>query len=136
MAEQVTVFFYGLFMDPEALRAKGLRPAGIGSGFVEHFTLRLGARATLVPRCEGRVYGMIMTLKHAELDDLYSEPSVEAYRPEPVLVRLTDGTAQPALCFNLPTAPETVSNSEYAATLQAVARKMGLPEDYVRGLAD
>lgn len=67
---------------------------------------------------------------------LYSEPSVKAYRPEPVLARLTDGTAEPALCFNLPAEPEqTAGNPEYAAALQAVARKLGLPEDYVKGLA-
>lgn len=136
MAEQVTVFFYGLFMDPEALKAKGLRPTDVKPAFVEHLALRLGARATLVPRREGRVYGMIMTLTHAEVDDLYSEPSVKAYRPEPVLARLADGPAEPALCFNLPTAPEeTAGNTEYAAALQAVARKLGLPEGYVKGLA-
>jgi hypothetical protein len=136
MAERVTVFFYGLFMDPEVLEAKGLRPAGVRSACVEHLALRLGARATLVPRREGRVYGMIMTLTHAEVDELYSEPSVGAYRPEPVLARLADGTTEPALCFNLPAMPEEMAgNPDYAARLQVVARKMGLPEGYVRGLA-
>jgi hypothetical protein len=78
---------------------------------------------------------MIMTLTHAEVDDLYSEPSVRAYRPEPVLARLADGTTEPALCFNLPDVPdEMAGNPDYAARLQVVARKMGLPEDYVRGL--
>lgn len=131
MAERVTVFFYGLFMDPEALEAKGLRPTDVRPAFVEHLALRLGARATLVPRREGRVYGIIMTLTHAEVDDLYSEPSVTTYRPEPVLARLADGTTEPALCFNLPGLPEaTAGNPDYAARLQVVARKLGLPEDY------
>ena len=135
MAERVTVFFYGLFMDPEALAAKGLRPSGVKPAFVEHLALRLGARATLVPKRDGRVYGMIMTLAHAEVEDLYSDPSVRAYRPEPVLARLVDGTAEPALCFNLPDVPEEMAgNPEYAARLQMVARKMGLPEEYVRGI--
>jgi hypothetical protein len=133
MAERVTVFFYGLFMDPEALEAKGLRPSDVRSAFVEHLALRLGARATLVPKHDGRVHGMVMTLTHAEVDDLYSEPSVKAYRPEPVVVRLADGTAEPALCFNLPTVPEAMAgNPDYAARLQVVARKMGLPDEYVR----
>jgi len=135
MAERVTVFFYGLFMDPEALAAKGLRPSAVTQAFVEHLALRLGARATLVPQHDGRVYGTIMTLTHAEVDELYSDASVKAYRPEPVLARLADGTVEPALCFNLPAIPEKMAaNPDYAAQLQVVARKMGLPEDYIGGL--
>ncbi|MBW7970278.1 gamma-glutamylcyclotransferase family protein [Bradyrhizobium sp. BR 10289] len=136
MAERVAVFFYGLFMDPEALEAKGLRPLGARQAFVERFVLHLGARATLVPSSSGRVYGTTVHLTHAELDQLYSEPSVAAYRPEPVLVQLPDGTAELALCFNLPYTPEKVSgNHEYAAALQAVAGKMGLPKEYVAELS-
>jgi len=136
MAERVTVFFYGLFMDPEALEAKGLRPTRTSHAYVERFQLRLGARATLVPSTEGRVYGTIMTLTHAEVDRLYSEPSVAAYRPEPVLAQSSGGSAEPALCFNLPGVPDgTTGNPEYAAALQKVARKMGLPEEYVIRLA-
>ena len=89
-----------------------------------------------MPNPEARVYGTIMTLTHVEVDQLYSEPGVAAYRPEPVLARLTDGTAELALCFNLPEVPQAVSsNPDYAAALQAVARKMGLPEKYVAMLA-
>jgi hypothetical protein len=82
------------------------------------------------------VHGTIMRLTHEEIDRLYSEPSVGAYRPEPVLARLEDGSAELALCFNLPNAPfETTGNPEYAAALRAVAQKMGLPEQYVARLA-
>lgn len=94
------------FMDPQALEARGFRPSDIRQAFVERYALRLGARATLVPSVEGRVYGMIMTLTHDEIDWLYAEPSVSAYRPEPVLAQMADGPAAVALCFNLPTAPE------------------------------
>jgi hypothetical protein len=137
MAERVTIFFYGLFMDPEVLNAKGVRPFDIRQAYVERFALRLGKRATLVPEPAGRVYGTIMTLTHDEVDRLYSEPSVAAYRPEPILARLQDGNAEPALCFNLPKPPErTEADPEYAAALQSVARKVGLPEEYVALLAD
>lgn len=76
---------------------------------------------------------MIMRLSHAELDELYSEPSVSAYRPEPVLAQLAVGSAELALCFNLPTPEAASGNPQYAAALQIVARKMGLPETYVSG---
>ncbi|WP_342737163.1 gamma-glutamylcyclotransferase family protein [Bradyrhizobium sp. B117] len=137
MAEQVTIFFYGLFMDPEALQAKGLRPRQVRQAYVERFALKLGARATLVASRDGPVYGTIMRLTHAEVDQLYSDPSVAAYRPEPVLAQLADGSAELALCFNLPTPPQGAGrNPEYATALQAVARKMGLPDHYVAGLCN
>jgi hypothetical protein len=92
----------------------------------------LGERATLVPERGGRVHGMLMSLTHAELDRLYAEPSVEAYRPEPVLASLRDGSIVAALCFNLPAVPAGArSNPEYAAKLRIAAKKMGLPENYV-----
>ena len=136
MAERATVFFYGLFMDPEALQERGLRPCDPRRAHVDRIALRLGKRATLVPHPEGRVYGVLMTLMHSEIDRLYSEASVAAYRPEPVLAQLEDGTAEVALCFNLPTAPDAATtNPEYAAALQSVARKVGLPEHYAAGLS-
>ncbi len=134
MAQRVRVFFYGLFMDPEALEAKGLRPADVSLAYVAGYELRLGQRATLVPVGEGQVHGTIMRLTHEEVDRLYSEPSVSAYRPEPVLARLPDGSAEPALCFNLPNAP-AAGNRDYAIALRAVAQKMGLPDEYVAGLS-
>ncbi|WP_027583756.1 gamma-glutamylcyclotransferase family protein [Bradyrhizobium sp. Ai1a-2] len=128
MAERVTVFFYGLFMDPEGLQAKVLQPANVRQAYVERFALRLGDRATLLADPDGRVYGTTASLTHAELDRLYSGPSVAAYRPEPVLAQFADGTAELALCFNLPIIPqEKTANPTYAADLRAVARKMGLP---------
>jgi hypothetical protein len=109
-------------MDPEALETKGLRPSDVRQAYVTRYALRLGERATLVPTREGRVYGTVMTLKHQDVDRLYSEPSVAAYRPEPVLAQLMDGTAEPALCFNLPMQQGSSSHPEYAIALQAVAR--------------
>jgi gamma-glutamyl AIG2-like cyclotransferase len=136
MAQQVRVFFYGLFMDPEALQAQGFRPTEVSRAYVERYALRLGQRATLVPAHEGQVHGTVMRLTHEEVDRLYSEPSVSAYRSEPVLARLPDGSSEPALCFNLPDAPaENAGNPQYAAALRAVARKMGLPDAYVAALS-
>ena len=46
MAEQVRVFFYGLFMDPDALEAKGLRRLDVRRAPVDSFELRLAERFT------------------------------------------------------------------------------------------
>jgi hypothetical protein len=135
MERQIEVFFYGLFMDQAALREQGFRPAGARLARVDGFALRLGARATLVLDAGQSVHGMLMRLTHDELDRLYAEPSVAAYRPEPVIAKLTNGESVAALCFNLPRAPDGASsNPDYAAKLTVVARKLGLPEDYIRSI--
>jgi len=135
MERQIEIFFYGLFMDEDALREQGLRPAGARQALVDGFVLRLGARATLVPDAGQSVHGMLMRLTHDELDRLYAEPSVSAYRPEPVIAKLANGESVAALCFNLPRAPDGASsNPDYAEKLKAVARKLGLPESYIRSI--
>ena len=133
MERQIEVFFYGLFMDEAALREQGFRPSVARQARVDGFGLRLGARATLAPDPGQSVHGMLMRLTHDEIDRLYADPSVAAYRAEPVMAKLANGESVAALCFNLPQAPDGASsNPEYAAKLTAVARKLGLPEDYIR----
>lgn len=97
--------------------------------------VRIGQRATLLPIPDARAYGILMELTHVEIEQLYSEASVRAYRPEAVLAELSDGSHVSALCFNLlvPPGPEEV-NSEYAAKLRDLARRLGLPPDYVESI--
>src|SRR5471030_640039 len=129
---RIDVFFYGLFMDAAALRAQGFDPRDPRLAPVDGMALRLGTRATLVPARGGVVHGVLMALTHAEIDRLYAEPSVAAYRAEPITAVLKDGSSVAALCFNLPEAPASgASNPDYAAKLAVVARRLGLPEDYV-----
>lgn len=131
-SRRVDVFFYGLFMDEELLRAKGLEPRGAELGWVEGVNLRIGQRAALVPKAGSTVHGVVLSLTLAELDRLYSEPSVQAYQPMAVLVHLRSGGLTSALCYNLPQPPFAAErNPDYAAKLRAVAQKVGLPADYV-----
>ena len=99
------VFFYGLFMDPELLRAKGLAPEGAEVASVPGMALRIGRRAALVAEPSARAYGVLMSLTLDELDRLYADPSVRSYRPEAVLVHLDGGGVVAALCYNLPEPP-------------------------------
>jgi hypothetical protein len=128
----INVFFYGLFMDEALLLGKGTKPLNGRIGSVKDFSLAIGARATLVPSPGQTVYGVLFSLTHAEVDALYSEDSVSAYRPEAVTVHLEGESVAPALCFNLPAKP-TISerNPQYVSKLREVAKKVGLPEDYV-----
>lgn len=122
-------------MDAELLRTKGAQPWNIRGGYVRDFALRIGQRATLLRAPDARSYGILMELTHAEIEQLYSEASVRAYRPEAVLAELADGSQVPALCFNLcvPPGPEEV-NSEYAAQLRQLARRLGFPSAYVESI--
>jgi hypothetical protein len=132
---RIAVFFYGLFMDPDALRQRGVHPTDVRRGCVQGFELRIGQRATLVPDSNSRVHGMLMSLSHDEIDRLYAEPSVSSYRPEAVGCELEDGSRAPALCFNLTEPPSPHErNAEYAERLRGLARRLELPASYVDGI--
>jgi hypothetical protein len=131
----VNVFFYGLFMDIEALRVNGFNPINARQACIAGMALQIGRRATLVPDAEKYVYGFVIGLSHAEVERLYSEPSVAAYRSEAVITQLADGSRLAALCFNLPPSDEAVeANPEYAEKLRVVADRLGLPSDYIASI--
>ena len=134
-ARKVAVFFYGLFMDEALLREKGLQPEDCRVASVENFRLAIGARATLVPCAGATVHGVLYSLTRGEVDALYAEDSVSAYRPEAVAARLADGEIVPALCFNLPAPPsDGERNAQYASKLRELAGRIGLPPDYVSSI--
>ncbi|HZF25687.1 MAG TPA: gamma-glutamylcyclotransferase family protein [Steroidobacteraceae bacterium] len=134
-SRRADVFFYGLFMDQDLLREKGMAPQAAELAWVDGFALRIGKRAALVPSSAARAYGLVMSLTVPELQRLYSEPSLEAYEPQPVLVQLANGGVVAALCYNLPRPPSASEhNPEYAEKLRAVGRKVGLPADYIATL--
>lgn len=132
---RIDVFFYGLFMDDALLREKGMNPADRRMASVENFSLVIGARATLVP-CVGRtVHGVLFSLTHSEVDALYREDSVSAYRPEAVSAQLKDRSVIPALCFNLPVPPSREKrNPQYVSKLKELAERIGLPASYVSSI--
>ena len=129
---KIDVFFYGLFMDEELLWSKGVTPANLRPASVAGFQLRIGDRATLVPAHSGRVYGLVASLSHADLERLYAEPGVSAYRPEAILAGLSNGEVVAALCFNLPEPPSAgARNADYASKLRSLAERLNFPADYV-----
>lgn len=133
---RINVFFYGLFMDEQALQAKGLNPVNSRHALVRGMALRIGSRATLVEEAGATVHGILMELAHAEIDKLYSDPDVEMYRPEPVAAELPGAGSAAALCFNLPIPPRPdEANPHYAARLSELGRRLGLPADYVANIS-
>ena len=134
-ARRINVFFYGLFMDADALRTKGVQPAHPRRCCVSGFTLRIGQRATLVPDPGGRVYGVLMELSHDEIERVYAEPGVREYRAEAVIAEFDDGGQVAALCFNLPIPPRPDEvNEAYVQRLRDLALRVGLPASYVKSI--
>ncbi|HKY27275.1 MAG TPA: gamma-glutamylcyclotransferase family protein [Pyrinomonadaceae bacterium] len=135
MPGRVDVFFYGLFMDEALLREKGLDPQNRRLASLENFSLVVGARASLVPSEGSRVYGVLFSLDHREVDLLYSDASVSAYRPEIVTANLDEGSVARALCYNLPGPPSTEErNPQYASKLRKLAEDIGLPSNYIASI--
>ena len=132
---RVDAFFYGLFMDVDVLRASSVVPVDPRRAYVDHFALRLGTRATLIPSRGARAYGMLIALTHHEIERLYAGPGLEGYRPEAVLARPLDGDLTAALCYNLLEAPRRDErNADYAARLQQVLSRLDFPAEYVSSL--
>jgi len=131
----VSVFFYGLFMDADELRSSGFHPINEQQARVEGMALRLGQRAALALDPTKSAHGFVMDLSQEELDRLYSDPSVAAYRPEAVTARLTSGNEVAVVCYNLPTPPKPDErNPAYAAKLRQVGLRLGLPNQYVESI--
>jgi len=122
-------------MDPDLLREKGFAPAHVELASVAGFALRIGRRAALVPDASSRVHGAVMALTLAELERLYADPTLQAYRPQAVLASLAGGSVVAALCYNLREPPSAAEHDpDYARKLRAVAQRVGLPAEYVASL--
>jgi hypothetical protein len=129
------VFFYGLFMDADLLRERGVSPTVLGPASVADMTLRIGNRAALVAQAGARAHGIVMNVPTDDLDALYADDSLKLYVPQHVRAEFYDGSPIDALCYNLPAAPAPDErNPDYAARLRVVAARAGLPEDYVASI--
>jgi hypothetical protein len=127
----VSVFFYGLFMDQFLLASKGIEPSYAVIGYVDGYRLRLGARATLVPEKGSRAYGVLMTVGREEVRELYSDETVADYIPESVAVTVSRGATEAAICYNLHPNKLSGTNSAYAESLLLLAARLGFPEEYL-----
>lgn len=135
MLRRIPVFFYGLFMDVDLLRRRGIDPVDVRVASVSGFSLRIAERAALAPDPTGCVYGVVMDLTHAQVELLYAEPSVSLYKPEAVTARLRDGSSLAALCWNLVNIPAPQGgDGVYATKLRELAQRLGLPRPYTEGI--
>ena len=122
------IFFYGLFMDENVLRAKGVEPRAARRAVVRDYQLKIGQRAMLVRQTSSQAYGMVYALSESEIDSLYSEPGLEMYHPEVVVATFEDGSSNEVTTFNLDdTSNREEPNLEYVAKLRLVLERLGFP---------
>ncbi len=126
------LFFYGLFMDEQLLREKGVRASVPRIAYLDGYRLCIGRRATLLRDPGARAHGVLMRVTREDAEALYGDDSVRDYVAEPVNVTLPDGGVEPALCYNLPDGKVAGTSPEYARALLELATRLGLPDEYLR----
>ncbi|MBZ2167424.1 gamma-glutamylcyclotransferase family protein [Marinobacter sp. F4216] len=117
------VFFYGLYMDPEILRAKGVEPRNPRKAIAPGYRLRVGNLATLLRDESSRAAGIVYDLTHDEVSTLYWGGGLDTYVSEALTVETEAGDSLAVLCCNLLVPPANdESNPEY---LEKLIRRMG-----------
>lgn len=126
------VFFYGLFMDEDILKEQGVTPLDSKLVCLAEYGLRVGDRATLEYSESERVFGSLMRLDSKELERLYSEQSVADYVPIKVTTIDMQGKPIEAIAYILSMEKVSGKNRKYAKSLAEIAKKIGLPKEYVK----
>jgi hypothetical protein len=135
-AQRHEIFLYGVGMDSSVLRANGIEPGPARRAHVDGFALRIGRRATLVPRAHGCVHGLVVALAPESLATVWALAAREGYQSEGVLAWVDGEAPRPALSFRASREPAADERDEdYARQLQGVLERLGFPRDYVHSIA-
>ena len=121
------VFFYGHYMDPEILKAKGVQPRNPRKAVAKGYRLRIGNMATLLRKANAEAHGIVYELTHDEVNALYWGAGLEDYVAEALVVEMEGGEKVAALCCNLLEPPDDdESNPEYQGKLTQCMKKLGV----------
>jgi hypothetical protein len=130
------VFFYGLFMDTELLKRKGIHSQSEGISFLDNYTIKIGERATLT-RCDGeKAFGVVMELEQKDVRKLYSDPGVSDYMPEEVSIITGAGETVNAICYILKEGSTHVADKVYATELFHLVKKLGFADEYLKKIEE
>lgn len=114
----------------------GIHPINPRKGYLNHYTLKIGNRASLIPCKNEKAYGMIMEISDKEISRLYAEESVADYIPEKVKVITESNEQLIATCYNLPPELLTGTNETYARSLYELAIKLDFPKAYLEKIKE
>jgi hypothetical protein len=134
---RVWVFFYGSYMNFQVLRDVNLIPPHVEVTTLSGFDISIRPRANLVRSDQHRVYGIVTTATHGELQRLYGHAKDvlgETYLPQAVLTEGLDGKLRPALCYIAPAMEARPATRDYVDRIVAPATEFGFPRWYIERL--
>ena len=121
------VFFYGLYMDPEILKSKGVQPRNPRIASVKGYKLKIGNMVALLRSENSEANGLVYSLTHADIDTLYSKSGLDMYVSEAIMVTISTGETLAALTCNLLVPPEEhENNQEYREKLNLCMKKLNV----------
>jgi hypothetical protein len=134
---RVWVFFSGSYMNFGVLSEVNLIPPHFEVATLAGFDISIRPRANLIASDQHRVYGIVTTATHSELQRLYAhakEELGETYLPQAVLTEGLDGKWRPALCYIAPAMEPRPATADYVDRIVAPANEFGFPRWYIQRL--
>ncbi len=136
-ARDVSVFFYGSFMNDKVLSKARVSPRNLRRAKLSGFSIVVSPRATIVPEHHGCVYGLVGELTHLELDKIYAKDwfGFGSYVPEAVLLEETGCSETPALCYICWDMEPASASREYLSLMLEVGQLYGFPTSYLEEIS-
>lgn len=127
---KISVFFYGSFINVDVLKEVDVVPDDVRVAKLSGWDIHIGPIATIEPKDNACVYGIVVECSHEELERLYAQDWVGTYLPEPVLVEMM-GLFLPALTYIKWDFEPGAPARDYVERIAAPAEALGFPEWYV-----
>lgn len=134
---QVTVFFYGSYMNRDVLAEVDIEPETMEVATLHDYDIHIGPLANVVRAAGSTVWGVVTQATHDQLARLYRharEVLGGSYHPEAVLVRDAAGNARPALCYISHDLEPATASADYVDRVVEPGREYGFPEPYLAKL--
>ena len=132
MEQEILVFFYGSYINPDVLKKVGYIPRKMEVAVLHGFELTITPLANIEESDQGAVYGIVATGTHAELERLYAQGVLDnMYLPRAVLVQKTSGEFVPALTYIASTINQKKAQKDYVERIAKPAEAYEFPGWYI-----
>lgn len=132
---RVDTFFYGSYINFSVLREAGIEERHYEPARLPGYQLVIEPLANLVHDSGSQAFGILTSLSHRELEDLYTGHALKKlgglYLPEAVLVFTNDNAMHPALTYISHDMEAAKADSDYVGRIFQPAREYGFPPEYL-----
>ena len=125
----VEIFFYGLHMDAESLRQKGVVIRQPRLATILHHRVAVREKAMLLREKDALAYGMLYQLTHAEIDMLYQHQT--GYRAEAFLANDGEHEVCAVSMVHIEPPIDSPVDYDYVSRLRTVLEQLGFPVDHL-----